>query len=34
MYVDDLDRVWDTVTSNLPPLLASLQRMVEEYEGS
>jgi len=34
MYVDDLDRVWDTVTSNLPPLLETLERMLEREAGS
>ena len=29
-YFDiDLDRVWDTVTANLPPLVADLERVVE-----
>jgi len=28
-YEIDLDRVWDTATSNLPPLLATLERAVE-----
>ena len=28
-YFDvDLDRVWDTITNDLPPLIASLERMV------
>ena len=34
-YFDiDLDRVWDTVTSNLPPLLETLERMLEREAGS
>lgn len=27
-YDMDLDRVWDTVTEDLPPLIAALQRML------
>ena len=33
-YEIDLDRVWDTVTSNLPPLLETLERMLEREAGS
>lgn len=29
-YFDiDLDRVWDTVTANLPPLVADIERVLE-----
>jgi uncharacterized protein with HEPN domain len=29
VYFDiDLDRVWDTVTDNLPPLIASLEKVI------
>jgi len=33
-YEVDLDRVWDTATANLSPLLAMLERIVETDEGS
>lgn len=32
-YFDiDLDRVWDTVADDLPPLLAELERIVSSFE--
>jgi hypothetical protein len=33
-YEVDLDRVWDTVTANLSPLLAALERIIETDEGT
>lgn len=28
-YSVDMDRVWDTITDDLPPLLATLESMIE-----
>jgi uncharacterized protein with HEPN domain len=34
VYFDiDLDRVWDTVTDDLPPLISALKKMVVSEEG-
>jgi len=34
VYFDiDLDRVWDTVTDDLPPLISALEKMVVSEEG-
>ena len=33
-YFDiDLDRVWDTVTDDIPPLIAELERVLASIEG-
>lgn len=32
-YFDiDLDRVWDTVTADLPPLIAELEQIIQSFE--
>ena len=34
-YFDvDLDRVWDTITDDLPPLVAALEQLVAQEEGN
>lgn len=34
VYFDiDLDRVWDTVTDDLPPLISALEKIVASEEG-
>jgi len=34
-YIDvDLDVVWDTVTKDLPPFIALLEKTLESYEKS
>ena len=31
-YDIDLDRVWDTVVEDIPPLASDLQKIIEEIE--
>ena len=34
VYFDiDLDRVWDTITDDLPPVIAALGKIVQKWEG-
>jgi uncharacterized protein with HEPN domain len=32
-YDIDLDRVWDTVTSDLPPLITELEKIIPKTTG-
>jgi uncharacterized protein with HEPN domain len=33
VYFDiDLDRVWDTITDDLPPVIAALEKIVQKEE--
>lgn len=35
VYFDiDLDRVWDTITDDLPPVIAVLERIIQKEENS
>jgi uncharacterized protein with HEPN domain len=35
VYFDiDLDRVWDTITDDLPPVIAALEKIVQKEEKS
>jgi uncharacterized protein with HEPN domain len=35
VYFDiDLDRVWDTITDDLPPVIAALQKIIQKEEKS
>lgn len=34
VYFDiDLDRVWDTITDDLPPVIATLEKIVQKEES-